>query len=112
MEQQIPRVRAVGCDHRADDEAVYQALARATAPLERAWERLASRGADFPGWPRERSRDEERGEEEECDPAAGFLALAEGVIVSRSFAMILRNIISRKWGRSRFSRLIATIEAG
>ena len=40
MDQQFPRVRAVGCDHRADDEAVYQALARATAPLERAWERL------------------------------------------------------------------------
>ena len=40
MEQQFPRVRAVECDHRADDEAVYQALARATAPLDRAWERL------------------------------------------------------------------------
>lgn len=33
-------VRAVHCDHRADDEAVYQALRRATDPLERAWDRL------------------------------------------------------------------------
>lgn len=36
-------VRAVHCDHRADDEAVYDALLRATDPLDRAWERL--RGA-------------------------------------------------------------------
>jgi len=33
-------VRAVRCDHRADDEAVYEALARATAPLARSWARL------------------------------------------------------------------------
>jgi uncharacterized protein (DUF362 family) len=33
-------VRAVGCDHRADDEAVYQALRRATAPLDAAWAKL------------------------------------------------------------------------
>jgi hypothetical protein len=30
----------VACDHRADDEQVYEALVRATAPLSRAWERL------------------------------------------------------------------------
>jgi uncharacterized protein (DUF362 family) len=36
-----PQVRTVHCDHRADDEAVYQALRRATDPLERAWARLA-----------------------------------------------------------------------
>ncbi len=35
-------VRAVHCDHRADDEEVYQALKRATAPLARSWERLKS----------------------------------------------------------------------
>ena len=35
------QVRTVHCDHRADDEAVYQALRRATDPLERAWARLA-----------------------------------------------------------------------
>lgn len=35
------QVRTVHCDHRADDEAVYQALRRATDPLERAWSRLA-----------------------------------------------------------------------
>ncbi|MEN9937053.1 MAG: hypothetical protein RLZZ387_3632 [Chloroflexota bacterium] len=35
------KVRAVHCDHRSDDEAVYQALRRATDPLDRAWERLA-----------------------------------------------------------------------
>jgi hypothetical protein len=35
-------VRAVHCDHTADDETVYQALARATAPLERVWARLSS----------------------------------------------------------------------
>lgn len=34
------QVRTVHCDHRADDESVYQALSRATAPLERAWARL------------------------------------------------------------------------
>ncbi len=34
------RVRAVHCDHRASDEEVYQALVRATAPLERSWEKL------------------------------------------------------------------------
>jgi uncharacterized protein (DUF362 family) len=33
-------VRAVHCDHHADDESVYQALRRATDPLERAWARL------------------------------------------------------------------------
>jgi uncharacterized protein (DUF362 family) len=33
-------VRAVHCQHTATDEAVYQALARATAPLEAAWARL------------------------------------------------------------------------
>ena len=33
-------VRAVHCDHRADEEEVYNALVRATAPLERAWEKL------------------------------------------------------------------------
>jgi uncharacterized protein (DUF362 family) len=35
-----PMVQAVYCDHRADDEAVYEALARATAPLTRAWDKL------------------------------------------------------------------------
>ena len=35
-----PMARAVQCDHRADDEAVYRALERAVAPLARAWERL------------------------------------------------------------------------
>lgn len=34
------RVRAVQCDYRSDDEAVYQALVRATAPLAEAWEKL------------------------------------------------------------------------
>jgi uncharacterized protein (DUF362 family) len=33
-------VRAVRCDHSADDETVYQALRRATAPLDAAWARL------------------------------------------------------------------------
>jgi uncharacterized protein (DUF362 family) len=35
------QVRTVHCDHRADDEDVYQALCRATDPLERAWARLS-----------------------------------------------------------------------
>src|SRR5687767_9993330 len=35
------QVRTVHCDHRADDESVYQALRRATEPLERAWDRLS-----------------------------------------------------------------------
>ena len=34
------QVRAVHCDHRSDDETVYEALKRATAPLTRVWERL------------------------------------------------------------------------
>jgi hypothetical protein len=33
-------VRAVHCDHRSSDEDVYQALKRATDPLDRTWERL------------------------------------------------------------------------
>jgi uncharacterized protein (DUF362 family) len=39
--ERVYQVRAVHCDHRADDEAVYQALRRATDPLDRAWERLS-----------------------------------------------------------------------
>jgi len=35
------RVRAVHCDHLAQDEEVYQALRRATDPLDAAWDRLA-----------------------------------------------------------------------
>jgi hypothetical protein len=34
------RVRAVHCEHRANDEEVYQALKRATDPLERSWDKL------------------------------------------------------------------------
>ena len=37
-------VRAVHCDHRASDEEVYENLVRATAPLERAWEKLEKAG--------------------------------------------------------------------
>ena len=33
-------VRAVACDHRGDDESVYNALARATESLAESWERL------------------------------------------------------------------------
>jgi hypothetical protein len=35
-------VQAVFCDHRASDDEVYSALARATAPLDRAWAKLRS----------------------------------------------------------------------
>jgi len=35
-----PIVRALQCDHRADDETVYATLERTTAPLTRAWEKL------------------------------------------------------------------------
>ena len=34
------QVRAVHCDYRSNDEEIYQALKRATDPLERAWEKL------------------------------------------------------------------------
>lgn len=34
-------VRAVHCDYRSSDEEVYQALKRATDPLDRSWQRLA-----------------------------------------------------------------------
>lgn len=34
------KVRAVHCDHLADDETVYEALKRATAPLVEAWDKL------------------------------------------------------------------------
>jgi hypothetical protein len=37
---ELPTVRAVHCDHAASDEAVYEALERATTPLARSWERL------------------------------------------------------------------------
>jgi hypothetical protein len=43
MKNQSPmnyKVRAVSCDYRSTDEEVYQALKRATDPLDRAWERL------------------------------------------------------------------------
>ncbi|HKJ86862.1 MAG TPA: DUF362 domain-containing protein [Spirochaetia bacterium] len=36
------RVRAVRCEHTANDEEVYTALKRATDPLERSWQRLES----------------------------------------------------------------------
>ena len=38
------RVRAVHCDHRASDEEVYQALVRATSPLDRSWAKLKRAG--------------------------------------------------------------------
>lgn len=34
------KVRAAHCDYRAEDEVVYAALKRATAPLNKAWEKL------------------------------------------------------------------------
>jgi len=34
------QVRAVHCDHRADDEQIYEALQRATMPLTEAWRKL------------------------------------------------------------------------
>ncbi|HQE93465.1 MAG TPA: DUF362 domain-containing protein [Anaerolineae bacterium] len=34
------KVRAVYCDYKADDDAVYAALRRATLPLERSWVKL------------------------------------------------------------------------
>ena len=37
-------VRGVHCDYTASEEEVYRALVRATAPLERAWERLERAG--------------------------------------------------------------------
>ncbi len=40
IEDHAYRVRAVHCDHRADDETVYGMLKAATAPLARSWERL------------------------------------------------------------------------
>jgi uncharacterized protein (DUF362 family) len=40
METTLNKVRAVHCDYRASDEEVYQALKRATDPLDKAWEKL------------------------------------------------------------------------
>jgi uncharacterized protein (DUF362 family) len=37
-----PKVRAAHCDYRASDEEVFQALKRATDPLESAWAKLTS----------------------------------------------------------------------
>ena len=34
-------VRAAQCDHRADDEIIYQALRRVTDPLDQAWDKLS-----------------------------------------------------------------------
>ena len=42
MTRNAYRVEAVKCDHRAEDDEVYEALKRATAPLDRAWSRLES----------------------------------------------------------------------
>lgn len=36
------QVRAVHCDYRSSDDEVYQALVRATQPLEKSWQRLKS----------------------------------------------------------------------
>lgn len=44
MSQRDYSVRAVRCDHRASDDEVYAALRRATAPLDRAWEKLRRAG--------------------------------------------------------------------
>ncbi len=38
--KQSYRVRAVSCHYQSSDEEVYQALKRATDPLDRAWEKL------------------------------------------------------------------------
>lgn len=38
------RVRAVHCDYRSSDDAIYRALRSATDPLERTWERLEKVG--------------------------------------------------------------------
>ena len=35
-----PQVRAIHCDHRADEEQVYAELVRLTAPLDTAWAKL------------------------------------------------------------------------
>lgn len=35
-----PKVRAVHCDYRANEETIYQALVRATAPMTEAWQRI------------------------------------------------------------------------
>ena len=40
MEEKAYAVRASHCDHRADDEEIYQVLKRTTQPLTRAWEKL------------------------------------------------------------------------
>lgn len=40
MLEKKPQVRAVRCEHTADEEAVYQALRRATLPLEATWAKL------------------------------------------------------------------------
>lgn len=37
-----PQVRAVHCDYRSSDEEVFQALKRATDPLDKAWTKLRS----------------------------------------------------------------------
>jgi uncharacterized protein (DUF362 family) len=41
MPEKAYAVRASRCHHQASDEEVYQVLARTTAPLTRAWDRLA-----------------------------------------------------------------------
>ncbi|NLG49608.1 MAG: DUF362 domain-containing protein, partial [Chloroflexi bacterium] len=40
MSSQEYQVRAVHCDHQADDDQVYEALLRATMPLENTWAKL------------------------------------------------------------------------
>ena len=36
-----PQVRAVGCDYRASDDRVYEALKRSVSPLAQSWEKLS-----------------------------------------------------------------------
>lgn len=40
MTEKAYQVRASHCDHRADDEEIYQVLKRTTEPLTQTWERL------------------------------------------------------------------------
>ena len=40
MSEKVYKVRASHCDHRADEEEIYQTLKRTTEPLTEAWEKL------------------------------------------------------------------------
>lgn len=96
-----PLVRAVHCDHRADDDTVYEALARACSPLSSAWQKLEKANRITikfnQAWPPDRVAEFEGRYRELIDPAVARALLrllrerTNAEIVSPEIATSLRH---------------------